>query len=234
MAIFTPGPLISAIRGKVGGNVFSANANSPYVKSWAYPSVPKTAPQLAVRERITQIHAAWIALSGAQRTAWNNAAAAANRQRTNPLGESYNLTGYQNFTSASLIAIQESRALPTNAVTVNQPAQPSGLTATAELPSTLELEWTSPNYNEFQRLAIFAAVSGFTQRQAPPNRWRWLATYNDADANVPIDVHAEYEAAFGSMIENSTIWIRTRCYIVNGGYPNDFGPFTPAIVQPAP
>lgn len=106
MAIIVPGPMIAEARGKMGGQVFSRNGGGMYVKGFAAPVNPSTALQQDVRSIWSILsNAWWDVLTAAQRTAWEDLAAA--NPQTNSLGQSITLSGlnmYMKFNQQRLVA----------------------------------------------------------------------------------------------------------------------------------
>lgn len=106
MAIFTPGPLVAEVRGKIGGQVFSRNKGGMYIKGFASPTNPNTALQSAVRSIFaTLTNAWWDVLTLAQRAAWEDLAAA--NPIINQLGQSITLSGlnmYMRYNQLRVIA----------------------------------------------------------------------------------------------------------------------------------
>jgi len=97
MGILTFAAPVSGLRGKVGGNIFSANRSGPYLKSWGKGSNPRSALQTANRADLTTFAQSWAAISAANKTNWDTYAAAAAQDKTNSLGETYSASGFNWF-----------------------------------------------------------------------------------------------------------------------------------------
>jgi hypothetical protein len=65
--------LVSEMRGKLNGSVFSKNRGGAYIRTKVTPVNPQTTAQMAVRSALTNISQSWRALTAAQRAAWNGA-----------------------------------------------------------------------------------------------------------------------------------------------------------------
>lgn len=74
MARITPSSLISDIRGKAADQIFSRNAYGAYVKAYATPIQPDTAKQIARRDNMQDIVAAWKVINPADRALWKQIA----------------------------------------------------------------------------------------------------------------------------------------------------------------
>ena len=94
MAIFTPGPLITDIRGSVGGVTFSANKAGMHAKSLAVPTDPLTPKQSIQRGYLSYMGALWRTLTSIQQAAWDALAASPPEIDSNSLGEQYYLSGF--------------------------------------------------------------------------------------------------------------------------------------------
>lgn len=120
MAIVTLAAPVSGIRGKVGGNIYSANKAGPYLKAWGRSANPRTLAQTQQRANLVQFAQNWKNLTAAQRTAWDAYATDPAQEKTNSLGEAYYISGFawyvalsNNLKRAGLAAID---AAPTGAI----------------------------------------------------------------------------------------------------------------------
>jgi len=91
-------------RGSIGGNTFSRNRYGAYVRSRVVPVNPQTGRQSAARAIMSTVSKNWFdALSDAQRTAWNDYAAA--MPETNKLGETIHFSGFNQYCKSNAAAI---------------------------------------------------------------------------------------------------------------------------------
>jgi len=126
MAIFTPGPMVGQVSGRVGGTIFSRNRGGSYVRNGSLPSVVSSEKALNAKSYLSLASQAWVALTSAQRLSWNTWAAA--RTVTNRLGRSISLNGQNWYVglNARLLAAGESQiVIPPTA------AAPAGVTISA-------------------------------------------------------------------------------------------------------
>ena len=79
--------------GSIGGSTSSRNRNGQYKRSRSTPVNPNSTFQGTVRARMSANAAAWRALTQNQREGWMSLGLMMNR--TDSLGQSYNLTGFQ-------------------------------------------------------------------------------------------------------------------------------------------
>src|SRR6266702_5389643 len=108
--------------GSYAGVTSSRNRNGQYVRSRATPVNPRSNAQVAARTRQTVNAAAWRSLTSAQRAGWLSLGA--EMTRTDALGQSYNLTGFQAYCSINNILSVCGSALVSDAPAL---ATPSGL-----------------------------------------------------------------------------------------------------------
>lgn len=115
--------LIAAASGSVGGTTFSHNRSGMYMRSRAIPVNPNSTRQQAIRGAMSSLVTYWLAtLTAAQRAAWKNYAD--NTPFTNPLGDSFNLTGQQAFLRANIQRVRGSAAIVASGPTVYDTGQP--------------------------------------------------------------------------------------------------------------
>lgn len=93
--------------GSVGGMTFSHNAGGLYVRARSIPTDPASVRQVAVRNAMTQVSAAWIdTLTQAQRDAWETYAA--NVPLVDRLGDPINVSGLNMYQRTNVIRLQSS------------------------------------------------------------------------------------------------------------------------------
>lgn len=95
MAIMVPGPLVSAVSGRVGGVTFAVGRGGHTIKRTGIVMARRSAAALAVKARVARLGLAWAALTSDQRKAWN--AFGARIPSTSRLGVRRQMTGYQTF-----------------------------------------------------------------------------------------------------------------------------------------
>lgn len=117
MALIRPGPMVSDLRGSVGGTVFSRNRSGLYVRGRVSPTNPNSITQQQARAFMTQATQAWNSLTAIQRAGWNSYAGSV--VRTNPLGDSFTWSGQQAFVATNCMRYQVGLATLTTAPVVN-------------------------------------------------------------------------------------------------------------------
>lgn len=92
--------MISEMRGKLNGSVFSKNRGGAYVRTKVTPVNPSTIAQGVVRAALTSFSQGWRALTATQRNAWNGAVN--NWASTDIFGDIKNPSGINLYTKLNL------------------------------------------------------------------------------------------------------------------------------------
>lgn len=125
MAILKLGATIVGIRGTIGGLVFSANQAGPYARIWQMPSNPRTELQTQSRSFLSQQASGWRALTSSQRADWDTFAALPAQALTNPLGETYYISGFGWYVKTNARLLQMDRTPNTTYPTSTRPSAPT-------------------------------------------------------------------------------------------------------------
>ena len=103
------GGIVSDARGSLGGTVFSRNKSGAYARQRTAPINPQSSRQSAIRAIMADVSQSWFdSLSGAQRSEW--AVYASNVPAKNKLGESINLSGFNQYVKSNVAAMNASLA----------------------------------------------------------------------------------------------------------------------------
>jgi len=126
--------------GSVGGVTSSRNRFGQYRRTRATPVNPRSAAQAVSRSRMSVNAALWRTLTGAQRAGWSDLGLS--MVRSDALGQSYSLTGFQTFCSVNNTLASSGASGVTAAPGLVTPAGllTGVLTATA---ATLSLAYTT-------------------------------------------------------------------------------------------
>jgi len=95
MAIFTSGPTVGQISGRIGGSIFSHNRGGPYMRNGTIPTKATSAAAMDAKSRLAAASMAWQGLDTDTMLAWN--AYAVQNPAINRLGNKISLTGHQTF-----------------------------------------------------------------------------------------------------------------------------------------
>ena len=91
-------------RGSIGGQTHSRNRYGAYVRARTTPVNPQSSRQSAIRAIVAAVSEAWNGtLTAVQRAAWE--VFASNVPETNKLGETINLTGFNQYVKSNIAAL---------------------------------------------------------------------------------------------------------------------------------
>lgn len=108
-AKFTPGLMLSEMRGKVASSVYSKNKGGAVIRNRVTPINRRSTSQTEQRQQFSSLSSSWRGLTQAQRDGWNSAAASFPQQDS--LGQTIFLTGAQLYIrcNANLILIGQAQ-----------------------------------------------------------------------------------------------------------------------------
>lgn len=154
MAIIAIASPVSGIRGKVGGNIYSANKSGPYLKAWGRGSNPRTELQTSHRASLVQFSQSWAAISASNKTDWDTYAALPAQDKTNSLGETFSVSGFAWFVGINMNRFVVGSAQLDTAPTVAIPGVPIIFSARlkttgAASDSFVRLDVSSPGLTDF-------------------------------------------------------------------------------------
>lgn len=201
MAIITLASPISGIRGKVGGNIFSANKSGPYLKAWGRGSNPNTERQTIHRTKLVAFSQNWQALTSGQRTGWRTYAALPAQDKTNSLGETFSASGFNWYVAINLNLLSVGDAPRDIAPTLGTPAAPS-LTnfsfkrSLSAVETFVRFDVASPVLTEPH--VILAAVVNSLGTQIESEIKTFMVA-EIPDVNREIKFQVEIETAFGTI-----------------------------------
>ena len=195
MAKFTPGIVISEIRGKFAATIFTKNRAGAMIRNRVTPINRRSLSQSMVRQEFSSISTTWRSLSQAQRDAW--IAATPNFPYQDTLGQTKLLSGsqlYEQF-NRNLLVIGAAQIttppLPTSfsvltfgAITLSAAAFTVGFTPDpVEADRELVVYATRP---------VSAGVDAFRNSD-----FRFVQSFTAAQVS-PADINSAYEAIFGT------------------------------------
>lgn len=197
--------------GSQQGTTWSRNRFGQYQRSRAIPVNPASTFQGTVRARMSANAAAWRGLTDVQRAGWTSLGLS--MTRTDSLGQSYNLTGFQAYCS-----VNNNNDAAFEAEVPDAPAlvTPSAiLTATVTLTSaSFSIAFTPTPLSAGQRLFAFCSP----QRSAGRNfeaDFRLITVGDDATVS-PLDVFSDYSARLGTPVTGNRIFLSLQVY--EGGF----------------
>lgn len=211
--------------GSYGGITSSRNAFGQYVRTRATPVQPRSESQLGVRARLSRTSSAWRALADGVRAGW--ASLGLSMRRTDALGQSYTLSGFQAHGAVNNVLAVAGLAMVDDAPALVTPDAPTNI-ALAIDPGTFDVTFAPTPVPADTYL--FLRVS--PQRSAGRNfegDLRFLASTAPAGAS-PTDLLAAYTAKFGAPVEGNKIFVSAT--FMRGGF--ESAPFLASAVVAAP
>jgi hypothetical protein len=207
--------------GSQAGTTSSHNRFGQYTRSRAIPVNPRSTQQGAVRARLSANAAAWRALTALQRAGWSDLALSMNR--SDALGQSYNLTGFLAFVSVNNNQTAAGNATLTDAPALTTPS--TILTAVITLTAAaLSVAYTVTPLGAGARLFSYCSPQRSAGRNFE-NDLRLMAV-SAAAAASPATLFSAYSAKFGTPIVGQRIFFSFRTY--TGGFLS--GPLTTSAV----
>jgi hypothetical protein len=97
MAIIKFGATVVGVRGTIDGITYSAGKSGPWARGWGRGANQRTTPQTTQRNRQSSFAAQWRAMTAVQQAAWNTWAALPGQNKTNSLGVTYSVSGFDWF-----------------------------------------------------------------------------------------------------------------------------------------
>jgi len=159
MASIKLSAIVSAARGKVGGNVFSANKAGAFVRTYVKPTNRNTIAQQTVRNRFGTLSSSWRNETAEIRLQWNNMAV--QYPYMNRLGDMATYTGQQLY----------------NKLQGNINACQQGVLLDATYPAFLNRPQTPQEF--------FPLVNGLTNISISGQQIDMITTFVDGDQVVP-------------------------------------------------
>ncbi len=169
------GPLIIGARGTIGGATLSANKSGPYAKAWAKSGDQRSPPQTSQRARIATASQLWRTLTTAQQADWDTYAGLSAQEKTNSLGETYEVSGFAWFVALTNNLLEAGLPPILDAPILTTPGTPiidslTFKTTGAASDTEITIDPTSPNlsgvhivtatvYNSSGRIAGFTNLS---------------------------------------------------------------------------
>lgn len=207
--------LISEMRGKLNGSVFSKNRGGNYLRTKVTPANLQTAPQTTARARLAQFSQAWRSLSEVQRAAWSGAVDSFSS--TNVFGDTVNPTGNTLFTKLNInsaIAGGSQMNVPPALVAVPSPSNVA-LTATAT-GNVLNLDFDPSSVPAGLRMEIQATPQLSPGISNANSKFTTLVVVDDSFSSGD-SISAEYVAKYGALAAGRKVFVRVRFIHIASG-----------------
>lgn len=188
--------------GSVAGVTSSRNRFGQYRRTRAIPVNPRSSAQGAVRSRMSANASNWRTLTGAQRAGFTDLGTS--MVRSDSLGQSYSLTGFQAFCSVNNVLDGSGGAPVTDAPALTTPA--GLLTGTLTVTAiAMSFAFTATPLGAGAKLAVFASPQRSAGRQFEGDFRQILVSA--AAAASPVNILAAYTAKFGIPVLGNRIFI---------------------------
>lgn len=187
--------------GSYQGITSSRNRFGQYVRTRATPVNPASTAQGTVRARMSANAAAWRALTSVQQEGW--ASLGLSISRTDSLGQTYTLTGFQAYCSVNNNLALTGAATVSAAPALTTPS--TVLTATITLTAAaLSVAYTPTPMPAATYLLLFASPQRSAGRSFESDM-RFIAKTAAAAAS-PMDAFSAYQAKFGTPVVGNRVF----------------------------
>ncbi len=194
--------------GSMAGTVSSRNRFGQYRRTRATPVNPNSGPQGTVRARLSANAAAWRSLTNTQRAGWSSLGLM--MSRTDSLGQTYTLTGFQAYCSVNNNNSAAGNALVADAPTFATPAAIATATITLTA-AAFSIAYTPTPLGTGERLFTYVSPQRSAGR-AFEGDLRLLAV-SAAAAASPANVFAAYQARFGTPVVGNRVFVTLQRYL---------------------
>lgn len=201
--------IVSEMRGKLNGSVFSKNRGGAYIRTKVTPVNPQTLSQGLVRATLTSLSQAWRGLTEAQRLAW--AGAVSSFTSTDIFGDIKTPSGINlyNKLNLNLAAIGEAPIdTPPLAVSVGY-FDTLSLAADASA-NTIAATFTDIGVDAGQTVLVEATPCLSAGKSFVKSEFRQIGTFAGGSTS-PQALGAMYVAKFGAMTAGKKLFVRFKC-----------------------
>lgn len=197
--------------GSYQGLTSSRNRNGQYVRTRATPVNPNTTFQAGVRSRLASNAAAWRTLTEVEQAGW--ASLGLLMTRTDALGQTYNLTGFQAYVAVNnnLAAAGDSALTAAPALTTPDAIASATVTLTG---AAFSIAYTPTPLGTGERLFTFASPQRSAGRSFE-NDYRLIAV-SAAAAASPANVFSAYQTRMGTPVVGNKVFMALHRY--SGGF----------------
>jgi hypothetical protein len=215
MAVIKTTALVSDIRNKLAGTVFSKNRAGQYMRTKVTPSNPRSFAQQGVRASLSFAAAAWRSLTEAQRQGWN--ALAQTISVRNIFGDGITLTGEQLFVKANAALLNVGAPTLTGAPALEPATSLTSISVTAtSSPQALSVTFAPAPVPANHKLSIFVTPNIPASRGFFRNKFRRLKIVAAAGTS-PVNVLSEFQAAYGNVEAGARIGVQAYYTNLNSG-----------------
>lgn len=205
MAIIRASGILSAISGKLGGQVFVNGRGSAIVRHRPATQGGRSRNHEAAAQRLVKAQRLWAPLSDDNKASWRNFAV--QFPVMNRLGQRRPLSGFQAFVRFNV------RLQMFNGFTVSAPTSshltfvPESISVTASASGDILIDFDPTVAAPFYNPLVYGAT--LSRGTIPPNyrNWRFLGTFT-YDGAVPSSINAFWDPVWPHPVEGQDIAIR--------------------------
>lgn len=204
--------IMSDIRGKLNGSVFSKNRGGAYMRNKVTPSNPQTTSQMSVRGIFAGIASGWSTLTEEQRLSFNGKVS--QYATTDIFGDLRNPSGKALFQKLNQnLAISDQAAVSTCPDSAAVPFA-NLVSANADISSTLfELDYSGDTTGS--KVVAWATAPQSQGTTFVKNKLRQIAVAAGGEAGT-IDIYDAYVAKFGALTPGANVYVALRTINENG------------------
>lgn len=202
--------LVSEMRNKLNGSVFSKNRAGNYLRNKVTPVNPQTTAQTLVRGIFASLSAQWRTLPQTEQNAWN--AASANFPVVDIFGDTKYLSGQQLFIRLNANLAQAGGGALTSPPSPSLAPTPGLLSVTADASTPeVELTFTEAAVPGTVTLIVWATPQVSPGKSFVKNLYRSLGP--QVITTNTLDIATAYEARFGLLTPGQKLFV--KCVYIN-------------------
>lgn len=210
MAIIKMGTIVVGIRGTVGGLTFTNSRSGPVAKAWSRPTRTVTGKQSDQRVKLSGWPGQWRALSSADKTAWNDWANLPDQEKTNSLGETYTISGWNWYLTVNTWREMQGLAALSTPPVGAWPSIPGISDVTFENSggvTELTIEWGPSEFQADEAAVLFVVPIRYGGRITQTSGYRLIDVIANPGATSE-DFGPAYEEVFGVPSDGDQAFIR--------------------------
>lgn len=200
--------LISEMRNKLNGSVFSRNRGGAYLRNKVTPLNPQTAAQVEARSLLATFSQAWRSLTQAQRDAWNSAVS--NWTTTDVFGDSVKPTG------ATLFIRLNINIANAGGTTITSPPSPVGVASlvtlsvlASEVSGQVQITFAEDTVPADEALVLEATPNLSPGISNANSQFRVIGRLDEGDTS-PFVATSIYTAKFGALSGGQKLFVRAK------------------------
>jgi len=198
--------LVSEMRNKLNGSVFSKNRGGNYLRNKVTPSNPQTSHQVAVRARLTSFSQQWRSLTQTQIAAWRSAVG--NFSKTDIFGDIRHPSGINLFVKLNVNLARIGVASLTDPPAPGTVEAVTSIIVTASsITPSLSVAYLPTPVPANTKLVVSATPLESAGKNFVKSEFRDIAIINAATAS-PYNALAAYTARFGALIAGQQVFFK--------------------------